>query len=136
MQRVANIFGKLGPLAMKCQVRESRLIRSMKMKENQLGQVSLRWIRSIAVNRGQTRLNQAFGSKPNARQLADGGRARVPSRRSTVGGDLKRANLTHFDLVVNNSTTNRRGSGGGIVGYGSPGTGSRFSGSGVEEIGQ
>jgi len=53
------------------------------------------------INRGQPRLNQAFGSKPNARQLADGGRARVPSRRSTVGGDLKRANLTHFDLVVN-----------------------------------
>jgi len=44
----------------------------MKTKENQLGQVSLRSIRSIAVNRGQSRSNQVFGSKPNARQLAGG----------------------------------------------------------------
>jgi len=42
----------------------------MKTKENQLGQVSLTSIRSIAVNRGQSRSNQAFGSPPNACQLA------------------------------------------------------------------
>ena len=52
----------------------------MKTKENQPGQVSLRSIRSIAVNRGQSRSNQAFGSQPNARQLAGGGRACLPSR--------------------------------------------------------
>jgi hypothetical protein len=42
----------------------------MKTKENQLGQVSLRSIRSIAVNRGQSRSNQAFGLQPKACQLA------------------------------------------------------------------
>jgi hypothetical protein len=42
----------------------------MKTKENQPGQVSLRSIRSNAINRGQSRSNQAFGSPPNACQLA------------------------------------------------------------------
>src|SRR6266403_1649809 len=50
----------------------------MKTKENQLGQVSLRSIRSIAVNRGQSRSNQALGSQPNACQLAGRG-TRLPS---------------------------------------------------------
>src|SRR5882762_2069816 len=41
----------------------------MKTKENQLGQVSLRSIRSIAANRGQSRSNQALGSQPNTRDV-------------------------------------------------------------------
>src|SRR6266481_52727 len=96
MQRVANIFRKLCPLVMKCQVHESRLIsinedegKSTRAGVSEVDQINRGQPRSIAVNRGQSRSNQAFGSKPNARQLAGGGapacQAGVPS---VVGGGV------------------------------------------------
>src|SRR6266436_1377652 len=70
MQRVANIFRKLCPLAMKRQVHESRLI-SINEDEGKSTRAGVSEVDQI--KRGQSRSNQAFGSKPNARQLAGGG---------------------------------------------------------------
>src|SRR6476660_9675386 len=63
MQRVANIFRKLCPLAMKCQVHESRLI-SINEDEGKSTRAGISEVDQI--NRGQPRSNQAFGSKPLA----------------------------------------------------------------------
>ena len=67
IQRVANIFRKLCPLAMKCQVHESRLI-SINQDEGKSTRAGVSEVDQI--NRGQSRSNQAFGSQPNACQLA------------------------------------------------------------------
>ncbi len=55
MQRFASILKKLWPLAMKCRVRESRLISINEDEGKSLRLVSLRFIRSIAVNRAQNK---------------------------------------------------------------------------------
>ena len=80
MQRVANIFRKLCPLAMKCQVRESRLI-SINVDERKSTGAGVSEVDQI--NRGQPR---SIALKPSTRLATEclptrmlvGGRACLP----------------------------------------------------------
>ena len=65
----------------------------MKTKESQLGQASLRFIRSIAVNRAQTKHSVR---KPNACQLHAGMATRLPPSQTT---QYKRVLSTNPELV-------------------------------------
>src|SRR5260370_27407762 len=83
MQRVANIFRKLCPLAMKCQVHESRLI---SINEDEGKSARARVSAADQINRGQPRsiaLKPGIPLATEARQLAGGGRACPPSRRAS-----------------------------------------------------
>jgi hypothetical protein len=62
--KLRTISVELCPLAMKCQVRELRLI-SINEDEGKSTRAGVSEVDQI--NRGQSRSNQAFGSRPNTR---------------------------------------------------------------------
>ena len=55
IQPVADIFRKFGHSTIRCRCANDDQSRSIKTNENQLRQVSLRFVRSIAANRDQTK---------------------------------------------------------------------------------